>query len=103
MILVYILIAVTIVLLTIISTNIRRALFNWVTSIIVGVFSLIGIIAFWYFIYQGDVYDNWYPLVGHFVSAHGAFIGIVLWQYLEVKGRSFSEQWSIWMRKIKRK
>lgn len=74
-----------------------------ISSIIITLFSLFGIILFWYFIYEGDVYDNWYPLVGHFVASHGAFIGILLFEYLEHKERTFSEQWRVWMNKLKRK
>lgn len=63
--------------------------FNSATSLITFILALIATIAFWYFIYLGDVYDNWYPLIGHAISAHGALIGIVLWQYLQNKKITF--------------
>lgn len=89
--LVFILIGAVIVLLTIISTNIRRKVFNMATSIFTAIFAFIAIIAFWYFIYRGDVYDNWYPLLGHAIAAHGAFIGIILWQITENRGITLGE------------
>lgn len=66
-------------------------IFDKITSIFVFIFSLIAIIAFWIFVKRGDVYDNWYPLVGHFVAAHGAFIGIILYEYLKITGKSFRD------------
>lgn len=70
------------------------------TSILTAILSFIAIIAFWVFLYKGDVYDNWYPLVGHFIASHFAFIGIIIWQSLENQGISFRE----WINRfIKRK
>ena len=66
-------------------------IFGKLSSLFVFLFSLSGIIAFWVFISRGDVYDNWYPLVGHFVAAHGAFIGIILYEYLNYKKLTFRE------------
>jgi len=66
-------------------------IFDKITSIAVFLLSLAGIIAFWTFLSRGDVYDNWYPLVGHFVAAHGAFIGIILYEYLKMTGKSFRD------------
>ena len=75
-------------------------LFNKVTSIIGIIFALFATIAFWYFIYNGT-YDNWYPLLGHGISAHGALIGLIFWQYLEDRRRTASEQFNIWFKKKK--
>ena len=66
-------------------------IFGKLSSLFVFLFSLSGIIAFWVFISRGGVYDNWYPLVGHFVAAHGAFIGIILYEYLNYKKLTFRE------------
>lgn len=74
-----------------------------ISSIFIFILSLIATIAFWYFIYT-DYYDNWYPLVGHLISAHGALIAIIFWEYLEFKGqRSVGEQWDIWFKKRDKK
>jgi hypothetical protein len=70
-------------------SNKNFKIFNNITSIFVFIFGLIGSIAFWVFLSRGDVYDNWYPLVGHFVSAHGSFIGIIFWEYMRQTGKSF--------------
>lgn len=63
-------------------------MFDDIMSIVILLFSLAGIIAFWIFIREGNVYDHWYPLIGHFVAAHGAFIGIILHEYLKSTGKS---------------
>lgn len=68
-------------------------IFDRLTSVLIFILSLAGIIAFWTFIARGDVYDNWYPLVGHCVSAHGAFIGIILYEYLNAKEMTFRQLW----------
>lgn len=39
------------------------------------IFGIVTSVIFWYFIAQGNVYDNWYPLVGHLVASHGLVIG----------------------------
>lgn len=77
----------------------RRKIFNKITSILTFIFALISSITFWVFIYMGDVFDHWYPLVGMFVASHGALIGITFWEYLDSKNRSISEQWYIWFKK----
>lgn len=82
--------------------NFIQKIFDRITSVFVLLFSLFVIIVFWYFIYKGDVYDNWYPLVGHFVAAHGAFIGIIFYEWLNYKERSAREQFNIWGSKIKK-
>jgi len=56
-----------------------------ISSILIFIFSLFASIVFWVFIAKGDVYDNWYPLVGHLVASHGALIGIIYWEYLKNK------------------
>lgn len=101
MIFIYLIIAVVILVLTVISFNLNRKLFNMGTTIFTALFSFVAIVAFWYFIYRGDVYDNWYPLVGHFIAAHGAFFGVIIWQILENKGISFSEWIKSILEKIK--
>lgn len=68
--------------------------FDRVTSLFVFIFSLIASITFWVFIARGDVFDHWYPLVGMLVASHGAFFGIILYEYLHYKELSFAEWWS---------
>jgi hypothetical protein len=63
----------------------KKNLFNNTGSLITFLFSLFTVIMFWKFVADGDVFDNWYPLVGSFVASHGALIGIVLWQYFNTK------------------
>mgnify|MGYP001331734273 CR=1 FL=1 len=71
--------------------NKGRRKFNIITSILTFILALGASVVFWVFIYRGDVYDSWYPLIGHFVASHGALIGIVIWEYLRITGKSFRE------------
>lgn len=68
--------------------------FNWISSILVFILALVASICYWYFVITGYSFGGVYPVVGAFVSIHGALIGIVLWQYLEYKGLSFMEWWT---------
>lgn len=77
----------------------KKETINNVSSILTFILAVCAVGAFWKFIADGDVFDNWYPLVGAFIASHGALIGILLWQYLNVKKRTFAEQWSIWFGK----
>ena len=63
----------------------KKNLFNNIGSLLTFLFSLFAVIMFWKFVADGDVFDNWYPLVGSFVASHGALVGIVLWQYSTAK------------------
>lgn len=81
----------------------KKELINNVSSVLTFLLALLAVGMFWKFVTDGDVFDSWYPLVGSFIASHGALIGIVLWQYLNVKKRTFSEQWSIWFGKTKDK
>lgn len=49
-----------------------------ITTILIFLFSLSAVTSFWCFIIMGNIYDNWYPLVGHFVAAHGALIASIV-------------------------
>ena len=60
-------------------------IFDSITSVLVFIFALIASITFWVFIARGDVFDNWYPLVGMLVASHGALIGIIYYEYLKYK------------------
>lgn len=79
----------------------KRETIDNISSVLTFILALFAVGAFWKFIIDGDVFDNWYPLVGSFIAAHGALIGIILWQYLNVKKITFSDQWSIWFGKAK--
>jgi len=65
--------------------------FNRVSSIIVFILGLIGSISFWVFIVQGDVFEDWYPLVSMFVSTHSALIGVIFYEIMRYTGKSFKE------------
>lgn len=66
-------------------------IFNRITSLIIFIFTLIGSIVFWVFIARGDVFDNWYPLVGMFIASHGGLIGITLYEISHHTGKSVKE------------
>jgi len=69
--------------------NKGRKLFDNASSIYVLIFGLVTSIVFWVFIGRGDVYDNWYPLVGHLVASHGALIAIIFYEYMKATDKSF--------------
>lgn len=71
--------------------NKGRAMFDSITSLFIFLFSGVGIVTFWIFLSRGTVYDNWYPLVGHFVASHGAFIAIIFYEYLKYKNLTVAE------------
>lgn len=62
--------------------NKGKNIFTNIMAIIILLFTLGGSIMFWVFIANGDVYYNWYPLIGHLVSSHGGLIAIIRWMYL---------------------
>jgi hypothetical protein len=43
-------------------------------------FGLLGSILFWVFLIKGDVYEELYPLIGHFVASHG-LLGSMIYVY----------------------
>ena len=79
--------------------NKTRRVFNNITSILQILFSIIGVIAFWYFILNTDYLADWYPKIGTFIASHGGLIAGSLWLWLHVKRRSFREQWDMWFKK----
>ena len=66
-------------------------IFDRITSLFVFILGLVGSITFWVFISRGDVFDNWYPLVGMLVSSHGSLIGIIFYEIMHHTGKSFKE------------
>ncbi len=59
--------------------------FNRKISLCVFILALVASIVFWVFIAKGDVYDNWYPLVGHLVASHGPLFGVIYLKYKRKK------------------
>ena len=41
---------------------------------------LVGSILFWVFLIKGDVYEDVYPIIGHFVASHG-LLGAMTYVY----------------------
>lgn len=74
-----------------------------ISSLLVFILALCAVVVFWKFVIEGDVFEDWYPLIGSFIASHGALIGITIWQYLSAKKRTFAEQWAIWFGKNKKK
>ena len=74
-----------------------------ILSVLQILFSIVCVIAFWYFIINTDYLAEWYPKIGAFVASHGALIGGSLWYYLAIKKRSFRDQWNIWFKKGNKK
>lgn len=66
-------------------------IFDRVISLLIFIFGLIASITFWVFIAKGNVFEGWYPLVGMFVSSHGALIGIIIYEIMHHTGKSFIE------------
>jgi hypothetical protein len=51
-----------------------------ILSLFLLIFGLITSVLFWVFLVRGNVYEDVYPLIGHFVASHG-LLGAMVYAY----------------------